>query len=100
LGYFKRFELRPIFFPEAVAGGRDPSLAEGWHGLLADLAALPDGEFKATAVGMRAGQFVRENHEAVGRLASEVGLPYAPREDGGQPFDVEAFYTELVRRRG
>jgi hypothetical protein len=85
---------------EAVAGGRKASLTRAWEQVLAELAKLPDRRLSASLVQKRLGQFMREHRRALKGLAREVGLPYTLDGDmEGHPLDVEAFYTELVRRR-
>jgi hypothetical protein len=84
---------------EAVVGGREPAAAEAWRAVLADLAAVPARQFKASTVGPRVARFVREQSVPLQRLAAEAELPYQLSEDMPGPFDVEAFYSELVRRR-
>jgi hypothetical protein len=84
---------------EAAVAGREPSVAEAWQEVLADLAAAPAKQFKGSMVGSRVARFVREQFAALQRLAAEAELPYQLGEDRPGPFGVEAFYSELVRRR-
>ncbi len=84
---------------EAVAGGRDASLTRSWEQVQAELAVLPVRQLKASLVQERLARFMREHRGALKGLAEEVGLPYPLDGDvDGRPLDVEAFYTELVRR--
>lgn len=84
---------------EAVVAGRQPGVADAWRALLADFAVVPGRQFKASTVGPRVGRFIREQSEPLQRLAAEAELPYQLREDMPGPFDVEAFYSEVLRRR-
>ena len=84
---------------EMVVAGQEPAVAEAWRTVQADLRAVAARQFKVSTVRPRVARFVREQSEALQRLAVEANLPYQLREDMPGPFDVEAFYSELVRRR-
>jgi hypothetical protein len=84
---------------EAITGGQVPEVTEAWQEVLSDLAALPARRFTGTAVGKRVTLFVAGHLKALEQLGREVEYPFKVRERKG-PLINEAFYTELLRRRG
>lgn len=85
-------------FIDAVISGRVPAVSDAWRMALLDLAAISNKQLKVAKVTPRVARFVREQSKHLQRFAKEAELPYDIC-DMPSPLDMEAFYTELVRRR-
>jgi hypothetical protein len=84
---------------ELVKSGRDEEVLTGWQSTLADVTKIPTKQLKASKVKPHVAAFVERYKEPLHMLRVEAGVPVDYGEHHLGVFDVEAFYSELLRRQ-